>query len=151
MSPFTANSILFQQSRRASVLLSNLGLLLMVWALILASRTYGLFEVIKYYTIPWLCVTHWFIMITYLHHTVRSLSFSLSVLTIHIVLYVFSSGPKHSALPYAFLDVPARGCCNHWQAFPWLARQIFLAWCRTLSRHPPFLHQGQLALLLAFA
>jgi fatty acid desaturase len=31
--------------------------------------TYGFISVLKYYIVPWLAVTHWFIMITYLHHT----------------------------------------------------------------------------------
>ncbi|KIM76151.1 hypothetical protein PILCRDRAFT_826662 [Piloderma croceum F 1598] len=70
---FDPNSILFQKSQRPLVLLSNFGLLLMAWSLIFASRTYGMLEVVKYYTIPWLCVTHWFVMITYLHHTDQSL------------------------------------------------------------------------------
>ena len=72
----TANSILFQKSQRPLVLLSNFGLLVMAWILIFAWRTYGMLAVIKYYTIPWLCVTHWFVMITYVQHVVRILPFS---------------------------------------------------------------------------
>ncbi|KIM76146.1 hypothetical protein PILCRDRAFT_826658 [Piloderma croceum F 1598] len=70
---FDPNSILFQKSQRPLVLLSNFGLLLMAWILIFACRTYGMLAVIKYYTIPWLCVTHWFVMITYVQHVDQSL------------------------------------------------------------------------------
>lgn len=41
----------------------------MYWAVRQACLKWGAGEVLKYYGIPWLCVTHWFIMITYLHHT----------------------------------------------------------------------------------
>jgi len=33
----------------------------MAWVLAVASRIYGASEVIKYYGIPWLLVTHWFV------------------------------------------------------------------------------------------
>ncbi|KAJ7911815.1 fatty acid desaturase-domain-containing protein [Mycena leptocephala] len=52
-----------------AVIISNLGLLAMAFAIRKAVLMYGTTEVIKYYGIPWLAVTHWFIMITYLHHT----------------------------------------------------------------------------------
>lgn len=68
-----ASSILFTSSQAPLVHLSNLGLLLALLTLIASSRAYGVAAVIKFYFIPWLCVSHWFIMITYLHHTARSL------------------------------------------------------------------------------
>jgi hypothetical protein len=37
----------------------------MIWAVYMASEIWGLANVIKYYGIPWFCVSHWFIMITY--------------------------------------------------------------------------------------
>ena len=52
---------------------SNLGLLSVGYCLWLASGRWGAVEVLKYYGIPWLLVTHWFVMITYLHHTDRIL------------------------------------------------------------------------------
>ncbi|KAJ7035913.1 fatty acid desaturase-domain-containing protein [Mycena alexandri] len=66
---FTPNSILFTKAQRRAVIISNLGLLAMVVAVRKAVSVYGAIEVIKYYGVPWLAVTHWFIMITYLHHT----------------------------------------------------------------------------------
>ncbi|KAF8876348.1 fatty acid desaturase-domain-containing protein [Infundibulicybe gibba] len=64
-----ANSILFTRAQRNAVILSNIGIAAMVWGVTYSSSVYGTAEVIKYYGIPWLEVTHWFIMITYLHHT----------------------------------------------------------------------------------
>ncbi|KAJ7291919.1 fatty acid desaturase-domain-containing protein [Mycena rebaudengoi] len=66
---FTPNSILFTKAQRRAVIISNLGLLAMIFAVHRAVSIYGAGAVIKYYGIPWLCVSHWFIMITYLHHT----------------------------------------------------------------------------------
>ncbi|KAI0080453.1 hypothetical protein K474DRAFT_1682623 [Panus rudis PR-1116 ss-1] len=66
---FNPNSVLFNKTQRNAVLLSNLGILGMLWAVRYACFRWGTSEVIKYYGVPWLCVTHWFIMITYLHHT----------------------------------------------------------------------------------
>ncbi|KAJ7595190.1 fatty acid desaturase-domain-containing protein [Mycena floridula] len=66
---FDPNSILFTKTQRNVVIMSNLGIAAMVWGVTYASNLYGAWEVVKYYGIPWLCVSHWFIMITYLHHT----------------------------------------------------------------------------------
>jgi fatty acid desaturase len=41
----------------------------MIWAVSKAVSLYGAAAVLKYYFVPWLAVSHWFIMITYLHHT----------------------------------------------------------------------------------
>lgn len=49
--------------------MSNLGLLAMTLAVKYACAQFTAANVIKFYGIPWLLVTHWFIMITYLHHT----------------------------------------------------------------------------------
>ncbi|KAF9453347.1 delta 12 fatty acid epoxygenase [Macrolepiota fuliginosa MF-IS2] len=66
---FDPKSILFTPAQRNAVLISNLGIASMIWAVSYASRLLGPATVIKYYGIPWLLVSHWFIMITYLHHT----------------------------------------------------------------------------------
>ncbi|KAI1792372.1 fatty acid desaturase-domain-containing protein [Ganoderma leucocontextum] len=66
---FDPNSILFTKEQWRVVMMSNLGILSMVAIVRLACITWGAASVIKLYGIPWLCVTHWFIMITYLHHT----------------------------------------------------------------------------------
>jgi hypothetical protein len=56
---FSASSILFTKEQRNAVILSNIGIAAMVWAVTYASTVYGAFEVIKFYGIPWLAVTHW--------------------------------------------------------------------------------------------
>ncbi|KAH0588282.1 hypothetical protein H2248_006988 [Termitomyces sp. 'cryptogamus'] len=66
---FDPNSILFTKAQRNAVILSNIGIAFMVWAVSYSCSTFGMSTVVKYYGIPWLEVTHWFIMITYLHHT----------------------------------------------------------------------------------
>ncbi|KAG6887660.1 hypothetical protein C0995_013685 [Termitomyces sp. Mi166 len=72
-SEYTANSILFTKAQRNAVILSNIGIAFMVWGVSYGCSTFGTANVIKYYGIPWLEVTHWFIMITYLHHTAAEL------------------------------------------------------------------------------
>ncbi|KAL1676410.1 hypothetical protein EV122DRAFT_291938 [Schizophyllum commune] len=64
---------LFTPEQRNAVLLSNAGIGAMIIAVISASHVHSLAAVVKYYGIPWLVVTHWFIMITYLHHTTPEL------------------------------------------------------------------------------
>lgn len=41
----------------------------MIYSVKWASVLWSFSAVVKYYGIPWLYVTHWFIIITYLHHT----------------------------------------------------------------------------------
>ncbi|KAF8513735.1 linoleoyl phosphatidylcholine delta-12 acetylenase [Hysterangium stoloniferum] len=66
---FDPKSILFNPAQRNAVILSNIGIFFMAWLVTLGSSIHGTANVMKYYGIPWLAVTHWFIMITYLHHT----------------------------------------------------------------------------------
>ncbi|PBK92502.1 linoleoyl phosphatidylcholine delta-12 acetylenase [Armillaria gallica] len=66
---FSPSSILFKPEQRNAVILSNIGIGSMVFLVSVAVRRWGWWNVIALYGIPWLEVTHWFIMITYLHHT----------------------------------------------------------------------------------
>jgi len=66
---FDPRSVLFNKSQRNAVIISNLAMITMITMLISASSFFGFNAVLKYYLIPWLCVSHWFVMITYLHHT----------------------------------------------------------------------------------
>jgi hypothetical protein len=63
---FDPSSIIFTPGQRNKVLLSNAGLLTMGALLWRASVAYGAGTVLRVYGVPWLLVTHWFIMITYL-------------------------------------------------------------------------------------
>ncbi|KAF8989901.1 fatty acid desaturase-domain-containing protein [Cyathus striatus] len=51
------------------VIVSDISMLGMMFIVYKAANTFGTLNVIKYYGIPWLFVSHWFVMITYLHHT----------------------------------------------------------------------------------
>ncbi|KAI0768231.1 linoleoyl phosphatidylcholine delta-12 acetylenase [Trametes elegans] len=66
---FDPSSILFSREQRNAVLISNFGILVMIALVRQACAVWGAAAVLTFYGIPWLCVTHWFIMITYLHHT----------------------------------------------------------------------------------
>jgi fatty acid desaturase len=66
---FDPGSVLFTPAQRMKVHLSTAGLLAVGILVCHASTVYGASTVLKLYGIPWLCVSHWFIMITYLHHT----------------------------------------------------------------------------------
>ncbi|KAJ7224124.1 fatty acid desaturase-domain-containing protein [Mycena pura] len=70
---FNPNAIMFTPTQRNAVLMSNVGILGMMAACYYAKTLFGVMPVLKLYGIPWLLVTHWFIMITYLHHTDLSL------------------------------------------------------------------------------
>ena len=47
------------KSQRNAVIMSNIGIGAMVWGVIYASSVYGVENVIKYYGLPWLEVSHW--------------------------------------------------------------------------------------------
>ncbi|KAG6885732.1 hypothetical protein C0993_010559 [Termitomyces sp. T159_Od127] len=64
---FDPNSILFTHGQRRAVIISNIGIAAMVWAVSQACSTYGIANVIKYY--GKLNSERIVVMITYLHHT----------------------------------------------------------------------------------
>ncbi|KAG7093068.1 hypothetical protein E1B28_009360 [Marasmius oreades] len=66
---FDPSSILFTREQRDAVIMSNIGIAAMAYIVSSASSAYGFWEVVKFYGIPWLALSHWFVMITYLHHT----------------------------------------------------------------------------------
>ena len=70
---FLAGSIIFNNSHFWDVLVSDIGILSVLALIVAATRAYGFGNVVKYYGIPWMQVTHWIVMITYLHHTDPSL------------------------------------------------------------------------------
>lgn len=58
-----------EPAQRRAVLLSNLGIFALMWAVTYASTVWGTSEVLKYYMIPWFCVNEWFVFITYVRIT----------------------------------------------------------------------------------
>lgn len=63
----TAN--IFTSSEAPFVALSNLGLVITLTVLYLASRSVGTSTVLLAYGLPYLWMNHWIVAITYLHHT----------------------------------------------------------------------------------
>ncbi|CAI6237923.1 unnamed protein product [Periconia digitata] len=59
----------FTRSEAPLVAVSNLGLLITMGALYLASRSVGTGTVLLAYGLPYLWMNHWIVAITYLHHT----------------------------------------------------------------------------------
>ncbi|KAF8985947.1 fatty acid desaturase-domain-containing protein [Cyathus striatus] len=66
---FNPRAIIFKPSHVPGVIVSDISMLGMMFIVYKAANTFGALNVIKYYGIPWLFVSHWFVMITYLHHT----------------------------------------------------------------------------------
>lgn len=66
---FNPNAVIFTPSQWKVVVLSDLGIGFMIWVYYALCSTWGAITVFKYYGIPWLMVTNWFIMVTYLQHT----------------------------------------------------------------------------------
>jgi len=116
---FDPNSILFTKAQRNAVILSNIGIGSMVLGITYASFVYGVANVIKYYGLPWLEVSHWFIMITYLHHTDPTLPHYRGA------VWNFQRGAA------ATIDRNFLG----WQG------RFFSPRCRPLPRYPSFLPQ----------
>lgn len=56
---FQANSVLFTKDQRNAVIMSNIGIMAMIWAVNQACAIWGPAQVIKLYGIPWFCVSHW--------------------------------------------------------------------------------------------
>lgn len=59
-----AYSPLFKEGQRFSIVLSDLGLAATLYIL---SR-WDFYTVLRYYGVPWLLLSHWLVIITYLHH-----------------------------------------------------------------------------------
>jgi omega-6 fatty acid desaturase / acyl-lipid omega-6 desaturase (Delta-12 desaturase) len=66
---FNPSSPLFSQHEYNKILLSDLGIILTLSALTLASKTWGFSTVLCYYVLPYFWVNHWLVLITYLQHT----------------------------------------------------------------------------------
>ncbi|KAJ7761787.1 fatty acid desaturase-domain-containing protein [Mycena metata] len=66
---FNPKAVMFTKGQGNAVIMSNLGLVGMGVLLYALCSRFGTGAVVKLYGVPWLLVTHWFIMITYLHHT----------------------------------------------------------------------------------
>ncbi|KAJ6463813.1 fatty acid desaturase-domain-containing protein [Mycena vitilis] len=66
---FNPYSIMFRPQDRGAVVISDLALLVMVWITTKAVHIWGMRNVVMFYGIPYLLVSHWVTMIVYLQHT----------------------------------------------------------------------------------
>ncbi|KAL0082959.1 delta-12-fatty acid desaturase, partial [Phycomyces blakesleeanus] len=69
MSHFNPNCEIFEDSQRAEVFQSIIGVFSVIGGLFYASSIYGSMAVIKFYVVPYFYVHAWLILITFLQHT----------------------------------------------------------------------------------
>jgi len=63
------NSVMFSPSQWGQIVLSDIGVAFWLAGLIYGVKTFGFFEVLRTYFIPYLWVNHWLVLITFLQHT----------------------------------------------------------------------------------
>jgi fatty acid desaturase len=68
-SHFNPESKFFRKSQARLVRISTLGICVMSITVLIACMQYGASQVWRLYGIPWMLVSHWIVMITYLQHT----------------------------------------------------------------------------------
>ncbi|CCX05374.1 fatty acid desaturase-domain-containing protein [Pyronema domesticum] len=73
VSHFNPSSPLYEAKDAKLIVLSDIGIALMGYALYAASQKFGAFNVFLWYGIPYLWVNHWLVAITFLQHTDPSL------------------------------------------------------------------------------
>ncbi|KAJ3825402.1 delta-12 fatty acid desaturase [Lentinula raphanica] len=66
---FNPNASLFKPHERSGVVMSDIGLMLMVYILSSWTKQVGLGQFVRLYFIPYLITNHWIVMLTYLQHT----------------------------------------------------------------------------------
>lgn len=69
VSHFSPSSPLFEAKDAKYIALSDLGLGLMAIILYEIAQTYGIWNLLSWYIVPYLWVNHWLVAITYLQHT----------------------------------------------------------------------------------
>ena len=70
---FNPSSPLYESKDAKLILLSDLGLAIVISALVLLTKTYGFANMAVWYFAPYLWVNHWLVAITFLQHTDPSL------------------------------------------------------------------------------
>ncbi|KAI0661996.1 fatty acid desaturase-domain-containing protein [Cubamyces menziesii] len=68
-SHFSPSAVMFRPDQRGQIIISNVGIMLWMGAIIMAISQWGFFEVFRVYLIPYLWVNHWLVLITFLQHT----------------------------------------------------------------------------------
>ncbi|KAJ7765382.1 delta-12 fatty acid desaturase [Mycena maculata] len=65
---FLPSSAIFEPRQRNYILISDAAIGTMSYVLYLWTRQVGLANFVKLYFVPFLCVNHWIVLLTYLHH-----------------------------------------------------------------------------------
>ncbi|KAJ3559623.1 hypothetical protein NM688_g226 [Phlebia brevispora] len=68
-SHFNPYSPMYAKDQRRDILLSDIGVLIAAVCIKLACSTWGAQRVFMYYGVPWLCLSHWIVAVTFLQHT----------------------------------------------------------------------------------
>ncbi|KZT11828.1 delta12-fatty acid desaturase [Laetiporus sulphureus 93-53] len=66
---FNPSAMMFAPHHRDQILISDLGIVIWLAAVITAIYHYGFLEVFRVYLVPYLWVNHWLVLITFLQHT----------------------------------------------------------------------------------
>jgi omega-6 fatty acid desaturase (delta-12 desaturase) len=66
---FNPNAVIFKPHQYNQIILSDIGILVWLSAVIYSIYTFGFFEVFRTYLVPYLWVNHWLVLITFLQHT----------------------------------------------------------------------------------
>lgn len=66
---FQPSSVIFAPHQRDQILLSDVGVLLWIAALVYSSMTFGFGTMMRVYGVPYLWVNSWLVLITFLQHT----------------------------------------------------------------------------------
>ena len=66
---FQPSSVIFAAHQSSQIIISDVGVLLWIGALVYWSITRGFLEMARIYGVPYLWVNHWLVVITFLQHT----------------------------------------------------------------------------------
>ncbi|KAJ3006036.1 hypothetical protein NUW54_g4085 [Trametes sanguinea] len=66
---FNPSATIFRPDQRTQVVISNIGILMWMGAILASISHWGFFNVLKTYLVPYLWVNHWLILVTFLQHT----------------------------------------------------------------------------------
>lgn len=129
---FDPNSILFTKAQRNAVIMSNIGIGAMVWAVVYSSSVYGTGEVIKYYLFPWLEVSHWCTCFCRENQFIYA-----NLLDSHHDHLPPPHRPHATPLPRQGMELPAWCCRYRRPPLPRLARTLLPPRCCSLPCRPP--------------
>ncbi|KAI9063527.1 hypothetical protein FKP32DRAFT_1611689 [Trametes sanguinea] len=66
---FNPSATIFRPDQRTQVVISNIGILMWMGAILASISHWGFFNVLTTYLVPYLWVNHWLILVTFLQHT----------------------------------------------------------------------------------